>query len=413
MKRAIKMKNNHKFILSLDIGGANTKFSLLHFNIENYIANKEIQHPDRYKTILRHTDNLLCEILYFPFWQREKDDFSNTLQSIKTKTEIAIKKYQKNNSNIDYSIVVTVTAELSDAFYTKEEGIRIIASNLKEVFPDKQNEIKFINAHAKFVSLFQAIDDYLSVSASNWVATSLVFGEREKLGMLLDMGSTTLDLIPIKDGVPQTIGKNDVDRLLNEELFYTGVLRPPVATIVQSVPFRNAKCPISFERFALMADVYLILGKITEDQYTCDTADGRGKDLESCYARLARMVCGDINLVKKSELEEIANYIYNAQRTIVEEVIRQSINIFVRRFVTPISKIRFNITGLGAKILLKPALNSIDIKDKQIFFRGLSEEEHVISTAICLGIVFLKNIIRKHVFEQNKQKNLRSGENHS
>lgn len=394
------MTSNGTFVLSLDIGGANTKISLLHLDIDNYIKKKTIEHSKRYNTILSHSENLLSETVYFPFWQRDKNEFSNVLKGIKTRTERIIELKAPDKNKISYSIVVTVTAELSDAFYTKQEGIEVIAKSLQQEFSD--GDVRFINADAEFVRAGAAINDYLSVSASNWVATSLVFGEREKLGMLLDMGSTTLDLIPIKEGLPATVGKNDVDRLLNEELFYTGVLRPPVSTIVQSVPFRNAKCPISFERFALMADVYRILGKIDEEQYTCDTADGRGKDLENCYARLARMVCGDIDMIKKNELDEIAEYIYQEQKNIVEEAIRKSINTFVRRFITPISKIRFNITGLGANIVLKPALKAIDIKEKQIFLRGLSVKEHVLSTAICLGVVYLKKLIKSYSFRKTQ-----------
>ena len=47
--------------------------------------------------------------------------------------------------------------------------------------------------------------------------------------------------------------------------------------------------------------------------------------------------------------------------------------------------------GLGATILLIPALIELDIPEKQIFIKQLSEKEHVVSTAICLGLVFLRN----------------------
>ena len=252
-----------------------------------------------------------------------------------------------------------------------------------------------INVNAEFISVKEALSDYLSVSASNWIATSLVFGERERLGILLDMGTTTLDLIPIKDGQPVTIGKNDVDRLINYELFYSGVLRPPIASIVKNVPFRDTLCPISFERFALMADVYLILGLITKQEYTCDTADGRGKTPHECYARLSRIICGDLNLITEKEIKEIAEYIYKAQKELIQDAIRKAINQFIRRFVIPISKIRFNVTGLGANILLIPALKILNIHENQIFYKGFTEKEHVLSTAICLGIVYLKHEVQR------------------
>jgi uncharacterized hydantoinase/oxoprolinase family protein len=144
-----------------------------------------------------------------------------------------------------------------------------------------------------------------------------------------------------------------------------------------------------------MADVYLILGLITEQEYSCDTADGRGKSLQECYARLARIICGDLNQINETELRDIAEYVYKAHKERVQDAISRSINQFIRRFVIPISKMRFNVTGLGAKILLIPALKNLNIQDNQIFFKAFTEKEHVLSTAICLGIVFLKHEVQK------------------
>ncbi|MHA1728284.1 MAG: hydantoinase/oxoprolinase family protein [Promethearchaeota archaeon] len=389
------MKENSEFVLSLDIGGANTKVSLLFLDFNRYLETTEPQNIGYYKKILGSTEKLYSLTEYFPFWIKQQKNFHSLLKKIKNTAEKIIEEtleYQnKKNKNLKYSIVATITAELSDAFNTKEEGIIFICNALKKIFDEKK--IFIINIVGKFLTIKEAKADFLTVSASNWVATSLVFGEHEKLGILLDMGSTTLDLIPIKEGIPVTIGKSDTDRLLNNELLYTGVLRAPISSIVQTVPLRNSMCPISFERFAIMADVYKMLGKITEKQYACETADGRGIDIEHCYARLSRMVCGDPTLISKTELQEIAIYIYNAQKKMVKESIRMTINNFVRRFIIPVSKIRFNVTGLGAKNMLIPALKELDIPEKQLFYRGLSEEEHVLSTAICLGIVYIKKVM--------------------
>ena len=422
-----------KFVLSLDIGGANTKSSFLCLDLKTYETESEPKYVERYKNILKHSHSLFYSTEYFPFWQRKQTQFKKILKNVKKKVEefllkhIAFQypdvktilihnsgkfyekvkdKFKKISSEpeeylpVEINIVITITAELSDAFSTKKEGITIICNQLEEVFnPDF---LRIINVDAEFISVQEARSNYLSVSASNWIATSLVFGERERLGILLDMGTTTLDLIPIKDGQPVTIGKNDVDRLLNYELCYTGVLRPPIASISKNVPFRHTLCSISFERFALMADVYVILGLITEQEYTCDTADGRGKSLQECNARLSRIVCGDINLITQDEIQEIAQYLYKVHQEIVQDAIRQATNQFIRRFIIPISKIRFNVTGLGANILLIPALKALDIHENQIFYKSLSEKEHILSTAICLGIVFLKNEVQRLIVEQKE-----------
>ncbi|MBD3353388.1 MAG: hypothetical protein GF364_18040 [Candidatus Lokiarchaeota archaeon] len=400
MQKMSKIKKDTcRFILSLDIGGANTKVSLLKLDLEEYIKKSEDNLISSYKNILSSSTHVYSDIQFFPFWDRKTEDFNHVLKEIKTEIEKIITDDNNNRLQPNYHVVVTVTAELSDAFYTKKEGIVTICDSLRKVF--NESEVRFINVHGNFIKITDAIEDYLSVSASNWVSTSLVLGEREKLGILLDMGSTTLDLIPIKDGIPVTIGKNDVDRLLNYELFYTGILRPPVSTVAYNVPFRNSLCPMSFEEFALMADVYLILGEISEEQYTCDTVDGRGKDLQNCYARLSRIICGDPDMITREELDQIAHDLYIKQKELVKDAITRAIDKFIRRFIVPKSRLRFNITGLGAKILLEPALKELGIKEKQIFICELSEIEHIVSTAICLGVVYLKSLVDHFLYERD------------
>ncbi len=67
----------------------------------------------------------------------------------------------------------------------------------------------------------------LTVAASNWVATALVVADEVPDAILIDMGSTTTDIIPIVGGVVRAIGLTDPDRLASGELVYTGALRTP------------------------------------------------------------------------------------------------------------------------------------------------------------------------------------------
>ena len=82
---------------------------------------------------------------------------------------------------------------------------------------------------------------------------------------MIDIGSTTCDLIPLVDGQPVTIGKTDPNRMINGELIYTGVQRAPVCAVAQLVPWRGRKCPLAHEVFATMWDVYLTLGDLPEE----------------------------------------------------------------------------------------------------------------------------------------------------
>src|SRR5208283_5417603 len=105
------------------------------------------------------------------------------------------------------------------------------------------------------------------------------------------------------------------------ELVYTGSLRTNVASIVHSVPVKNGIARVASELFALSGDVHLALGNITPKEYTCETADGRGKSLPETFARLARVVCADTEMLTQQEIINMAKHIYDKQVLQVAEAL--------------------------------------------------------------------------------------------
>ena len=59
------------------------------------------------------------------------------------------------------------------------------------------------------------------------------------------------------------------------------------------------------ELFATTLDVYLTLGQIPEDPADCDTADGRPATRQAAAARLARMLCADLETSTEEQRHEI------------------------------------------------------------------------------------------------------------
>ena len=110
---------------------------------------------------------------------------------------------------------------------------------------------------------------------------------------MLDVGSTTADVIPIAAGRVAAEGRTDLDRLLAGELVYTGALRTNLAAIAPRVPVRGRWCPVASELFAISADAHLILGHLAPEVYTCPTPDGRAASVECARERVARLVCAD------------------------------------------------------------------------------------------------------------------------
>ncbi|MHA2181223.1 MAG: hydantoinase/oxoprolinase family protein, partial [Promethearchaeota archaeon] len=243
-------------------------------------------------------------IEYFPFWEKNITEIPELIRRI---IENLIENKGITLKNIDY-IAVTITAELSDAFRTKREGILIILNALEKVF--HKAKLRFITNRCQFITLEQAQSDYLSIAAANWASTALFLGYFTSTCVLIDAGSTTIDIIPILRSIPVPIGRDDTSRLVNHELIYTGGLRATIPSITHHVPYQGKKIRVSFEKFALISDVYRILNIISEEDYINDTADNRSKSLEDCYSRLSRVICMDIETISIEDLNIIANFIY-------------------------------------------------------------------------------------------------------
>ena len=71
----------------------------------------------------------------------------------------------------------------------------------------------------------------LALAAANWIATAPLAAHIYPDCVLIDIGSTTTDIIPIKNGKECARGRTDLERLGTGELVYTGALRTNVATI--------------------------------------------------------------------------------------------------------------------------------------------------------------------------------------
>jgi len=360
------------FILGLDIGGANTKAALIQFEEE------------------RVSDHI-STIEYFPFWEKTNSDiiemFNRIIESLMTKFKIS-------QETIEY-IGVSITAELSDAFYTKREGIFIILEALKEVFD--QNKLYFVTTHNNFINYSLAKKDYMSVAAANWVATALYIGNFVKNCILIDAGSTTIDVIPIIDSIPTTIGKDDTSRIFNHELIYTGGLRATIPSITHFVPYKGKLIRISFEKFALVSDVHRILSNITDEQYINDTADNRSTSLEDCYARLARIICSDLDLISRKELDEIAEYIFKKQLELVLLEIKSLMNNLIKWYPNFKTDPQFVITGLSANFLIKNVLISLNYTNIKDFEQITNIPVNISSSAFAVaGALYFNHLTKKN-----------------
>jgi probable H4MPT-linked C1 transfer pathway protein len=207
---------------------------------------------------------------------------------------------------------VTMTAELSQAFRSKREGVSFVLDALESVFP--VDCLHVYTVPGKFVSTQEARLRGLEVAASNWSATASWVARHRPTCVLVDIGTSTTDLIPVVDGRVAATGSTDPERLLARELIYTGAVRTPVEAVVRQVPLWGGTAGVSAEGFALIGDVHLWLGNLKQEDYTCPTPDRRPVSRDYAGERLARVVCGDREMLDDTTIDGIALAVARAQR---------------------------------------------------------------------------------------------------
>lgn len=190
-------------------------------------------------------------------------------------------------------LAATMTAELADCFATKAEGVESVLSSLEAAAGG--TPVRVWQTGGSFLTPHAARERPLQVAAANWHALATWAGRFAPRGgaLLLDIGSTTTDLIPLRDGVPCPVGLTDPTRLQSGELVYTGVRRTPLCAVAGSASYRGQVCRMAAEWFATTLDVYLTLGEIPEDADDRNTANGRPATRPAAHDRLARMFCCD------------------------------------------------------------------------------------------------------------------------
>ncbi len=206
----------------------------------------------------------------------------------------------------------TMTAELCDAFASREDGVNGVAAlAAQELAPAR---VLFYAGPEGFVEPRAVAAHATKIASANWHASASFVGLHHQNALFVDMGSTTTDLIPIVGSKVKTQGYSDASRLANGELVYAGVVRSYLMSSgIKLVPFGGHWVPLMNEWFAATSDVYRLLGELPEDADVMETADGREKTVEASMARLARMLGHDGPEADLATWQQLARYFAEIQ----------------------------------------------------------------------------------------------------
>ena len=189
--------------------------------------------------------------------------------------------------------VLTMTAELCDCYPTKAIGVGAVLDAAVEGLQGRP--IVVWGTDGQFHLVPEIRQDPGLAAAANWLALATVAARLvpSSRGVLIDIGTTTADLIPLDSGQVRARGRTDTERFQTGELVYAGVRRTPICALATELPLRGIPTGLAAEIFASTLDVYLILGDIEQEPDNLSTADGRRATATAARDRLARMVGAD------------------------------------------------------------------------------------------------------------------------
>jgi probable H4MPT-linked C1 transfer pathway protein len=206
---------------------------------------------------------------------------------------------------------VTMTAQLSPIFRTKREAVAVVLAALESAFP--HSTIRVYAVDGRFLTPREARLAYREVAAASWATVARLVAQRHPNTILVGVGATTTDVVPIAGGAIAADGQTDPERLASGELVYTGAVHTPAEAIAQLVPLGQAMAGVSAERVAIAGDVHLWRGDLTSDDYASPTPDGRPATKEFAGERLARVVCADRETLDDDAVSRIAEWLAGAQ----------------------------------------------------------------------------------------------------
>ena len=325
-------------IIGWDIGGAHIKAAKIDFN-KKTSKTKQI---------------------YSPIWKN--------LNYLKKSIKLIKKKLGKTNYH-----AITMTAELSDIFPDRKKGVNHVVNLSSKILGEKNI---FFYSKKNFLKKKLAIKKPFELNSMNWHATASFVSNFFPNCILVDIGSTTSDIIPIKNKEIISKDVSDYQRLKSNELIYLGVLRTPIQAVERKKNLIN-------ENFANLSDVYRVLNKIPSTFDLLPTLDRKTKNKHDSARRIARIFGKDYKKNHFLKWKKIAYQIEGEHLKILKSVIKK---IEKKNFL---KKVPIIGAGIGEFLVKK-------IYNKKKYFSFYSTVNHikknkVINCESAISVAFILN----------------------
>ena len=343
------MKSN--FFIGWDIGGANTKVCIfdMNFNIIE-IKSKNIN-----------------------VWQNF-EDLKHYFQEI-----------SKPYINYHVQNFITITAESCDNFENRHSGVISILENCNSYIHGTK---LFYSNIDKYLIYNDALKNPDYLFSTNWMLTLKYLNKIKNVDLIIDIGSTTTDIIYKHMNVQENI--DDHKRLVNNSLLYAGVIRTPIPMIVNKVNFLSKEVPLINEVFSTTGDIFNITNDIDFNELDYVGADNLNFTKKNSFVRIARSLGLDYNSSMKSEIIKVSHAIKNNFVEMIYKKIKLIFNIHMEELkLSSIGEGNFLIKELA----LKHNLKYLSLKDS-IFFSDKKINKKILNKSFTAALV-VKNYFIK------------------
>lgn len=192
-------------------------------------------------------------------------------------------------------VVATMTGEIADCYPDRATGVVEIVAAVEAAASACGATAGIYLVDGSIVSPDEARRRPAAAAASNWHALARLAAVHAgaEVALLLDVGSTTTDILLLDRRGAVALASDDAGRMASGELVYTGIERTPLAALVRSLPCGGRRVPVAAETFARSQDVWLLLGGLPEDEASTDTCDGAPATRAAARRRIARSLLVD------------------------------------------------------------------------------------------------------------------------
>lgn len=330
--------------LGIDIGNSKVKFCALK------LKNKELTAIwESYSLPYTHNRRLDFEI---GFYQRLEDFLNKKLLMKKTDIDLAICCSSNSYSFTTFDLGVLHTAQiLKDNF---SNNIKIISANGELYSPDEVLSMYGINLYRFALTNFYG---------SAYLGSKLI-----KNGISIDIGTTTTDIIPIKDGEidPDNLKYPDnyiEHRYSSKKINWYGMTITPLCFLTDSIPLNGKKysiVPRDYYTDLVISVLELMDIKLIQRHAYFDYFPNNN----TSASKIAQFIGLDDKLLSYKDIKKIAQYLYKRLIDKIVSSIRYVIKTEFKDY--KLNEIEIASFALGQDVLTKPAIIKAGLNENNI-----------------------------------------------